>query len=461
MPISHGLRAQRAGVLPHGQLSTARLYPFSGFRYQEASGYAVRCHRAISTLHERMTSTPASADQRPGAPLRPVRIFISTGEVSGDLQGAALVEALYRQADRRGLTLDVLALGGDRMAQAGAALLGHTAAVGSIGILESLPYILPTLRIQGRAKRYLKRYPPDVVVMIDYFGPNMAIGSYIRHHLPQVPTAYYIAPQEWVWSLGPGNTRRIVEVTDRLLAIFPEEARYYAERGASVTYVGHPFSDRLHQFPSREAARQSLGIPPEQQAIALLPASRRQELRYLLPVVCQTAQRLQAKLPHVHFWIPVPLPSFRQQLEQAIRRYELRATLVNEQSHRVIAASDLAITKSGTVNLEIALMQVPQVVLYRVNPITAWIAEHLLKFSIPFMSPANLVLMEPIVPEFLQYHATPDNITRAALELLLSPERRQQMIGDYQRLRKALGEPGVGDRAAQAILNLVDQPAST
>src|SRR4028118_2415432 len=129
-------------------------------------------------------------------------IFISTGEVSGDLQGALLIDGLKRQAQAAGIELEIVALGGSRMAKAGATLLGNTSGIGSVGLLESLPFVLPTLTIQRRAKQYLQQHPPDVVVLIDYMGPNLSIGSFIRRQLPQVPVIYYIAPQDWVWSAG-------------------------------------------------------------------------------------------------------------------------------------------------------------------------------------------------------------------------------------------------------------------
>jgi lipid-A-disaccharide synthase len=185
----------------------------------------------------------------------------------------------------------------------------------------------------------------------------------------------------------------------------------------------------------------------------------------LMPVIFEAAQKIQAQLPQVHFWIPVSLEVYREPIEQAIQRYGLRATVLAGQSSsakfeesvtlRAIAAADLAIGKSGTVNLEIALLNVPQVVLYRVGAVTAWIARHILKFSIPFMSPPNLVEMKPVVPEFLQDQATPENIAQAGLELLLNSERRQQTLVNYQAMRQAIGEAGVCDRAAQEILRLL------
>lgn len=384
-----------------------------------------------------------------------MRIFISTGEVSGDLQGAMLVAALKRQGAAAGQELEIVALGGYAMADAGATLIANTISIGSVGTLEALPFILPTLKIQRYAKQYLKQHPPDLVLLIDYAQPNLSIGTYIRRQMPKVPIAYYIAPQMWVWWANKRDTTRIVEITDKLLAIFPAEARYFQAKGATVSWVGHPLVDRMQNAPSREAAREKLGITPEQTAIALFPASRRQELKYLLPVMFAAAKTIQEKLPQVHFWIPLSLEIYRQPIADAIAHYGLQATLISSQTQEVIAAADLAITKSGTVNLELALLNVPQVVIYRVSPFTAWIARKLLKFSIQFMSPPNLVEMKSIVPELLQEQATPENIVHNALELLLNPSRRQQMLTDYQQMRSALGEVGVCDRAAQEILALL------
>jgi lipid-A-disaccharide synthase len=388
-------------------------------------------------------------------PQRRVRLFVSTGEVSGDLQGALLAEALHRQAKASGMELEIVGLGGERMAKAGCTLLGDTSGTGSVGIVESLPYIWPTWQLQQRAKQYLRENPPDLLVLIDYIGPNRAIGSYVKRQMPQVPVVYYIAPQMWVWSLSQGDAAKLVAVTDRLLAIFPEEARYFRERGASVTWVGHPLLDWLQSFPSRERARQSLGIDGETLAVALLPASRQQELKYLLPVMFEAARQLQEQLPQVRFWIPVSLERFRGAVEEAIERYGLRAIAVSGQSREVLAAADLAIAKSGTVNLEIALLNVPQVVVYRVHPLTYWLARRVLNFSIPFMSPPNLVQMQPIVPELLQERATPAAIVQESLDLLLNAGRRQETLTNYQQMRLKLGEVGVCDRAAKEIFQLL------
>lgn len=391
-----------------------------------------------------------------------MHVFISTGEVSGDLQGSLLIQALRREADRRGETLQISALGGPRMAAAGAQLLGDTSAIGSIGLWEALPFVWPTLKVQWQAQDYLRDNPPDVVVFIDYVGPNIGMGSFFRRHLPTVPTAYYIAPQEWVWSFGPRNTQQIVGLSDRILSIFPEEARYYRQHGATVEWVGHPLVDRLAEAPSRAVAREILGMAADQLAIALVPASRRQELQTLLPVLAEAAAQIQQARPEAHFWIPLAVEAYREPIQAAIDQWHLNATILNPTPIGssawpaplvCLAAADLALSKSGTVNLETALLDVPQVIAYRVSRVTAWVAEHVLKFSVPFISPVNLVEMRSIIPELLQTAATPAAIAREALALL-EPAGRDRVRAGYAQMRVSLGEAGASNRAAQAIWHL-------
>ncbi|MEB3275187.1 MAG: lipid-A-disaccharide synthase [Prochlorothrix sp.] len=441
------------------------------------------------------------------------RIFISTGEVSGDLQGSLLIAALQRHLQSQqsqsqqsqsqaspsdrvlahnselapeqksepaldqapnqapdqalekpaeptsnnpiapNLDLDIVALGGDRMAAAGATLVGNTTGLGSVGLLEALSYIWPSWRIQQRAKAYLKENPPDLVILIDYMGPNLTLGRFLRRSIPQVPILYYIAPQEWVWSFGKSRSSAIADLPNEILAIFPAEAQYYQNLGATVRWMGHPLIDAIDppQADDRAAARAQLGIAPDQTTIVLLPASRTQELQYLLPVMLEAAQILQTQLPKAQFWIPVSQPAFVEPLTTALKAAGLTAQLWQGDNAQLFTAADLAITKSGTVNLELALYQVPQVVIYRISAFSAWILRHVLRFSIPFASPPNLILNREIVPELLQDAATSDRIAQAALTLLQDPQRRHQVLTDYQTLRSTLGEPGVCDRVAQAV----------
>ena len=381
-----------------------------------------------------------------------MRIFISTGEVSGDLQGAILVKALKEQAAIANIDLEITALGGERMKQAGATILGDTTAIGSVGLLEALPFVIPTLKLQNRTKKYLLNNIPDILVLIDYAAPNIAIGRYVKKNLPQVSIIYYIAPQDWVVPVL-GNAAKLTQFVDKLLAVFPQEANYYQKKGIDTTWVGHPLLDRIEKTTDRATSRRLLNISSEQTVITLLPASRRQEIEQMLPIIAQAAKLIQQQIADVHFLIPVSLDLYNDAISTVIKRYQLSATILKDRTLEAISAADLAITKSGTVNLEIALLNIPQVVLYRVHPLTAWLARNLLKIEVPLMSPPNLIVDREIVPELQQESATPTNIANTAINLLSNPIKRQQMVADYQKMRSLLGEIGVGEKAAQAILN--------
>ena len=250
------------------------------------------------------------------------------------------------------------------------------------------------------------------------------------------------------------NTNEIVSITDRLLAIFPEEARYYKNQGASVTWVGHPLVDRLASAPSREAARKTLGIPPEEQAIVLSPASRKQELKFLMPTIFEAARTIQDQVPNAKFYIPLALDRYREAIKSAVQSYGLNAKLISrEDTQMAIAAADLAITKSGTVNLELALLNIPQVAIYRISRFTAWAGRNILKVKITFASPVNLVLMRTVVPELLQEEANVDRIVKESIALLSGPAR-EKVLQDYQEVQKGLGAIGVCDRAAIEVFAL-------
>lgn len=395
-----------------------------------------------------------------------MKLLVSTGEVSGDLQGSLLIQALFTEADRRGLELRVQALGGERMRRAGAELIADTASIGSIGVFEALPLLLPTLRVRRRLRRWLVDNEPDGVVLIDYMGANMTLGLMLKQQHPDLPIAYYIAPQEWAYRMDDGFTHKLVGFTDQILAIFPLEARFYSERGGAVTWVGHPLLDTMAGLPDRAEARRRLGIAATDSMLLLLPASRRQELRYLLPTLVAAAAELQRRDPLLKVLVPAGLPGFETILERQLARAGVSGRVISaaesdQLKPDLFAAADLALTKSGTANLELALANVPQVVVYRVSRLTYALAKIIIRFNVPHISPVNLVLEERLVPELLQDQLSPDAIVAAAEPLLQagSPERVRILEG-YGRLREHLGEPGVTRRAAGAILDLVSSTAS-
>ncbi|MGF1460951.1 MAG: lipid-A-disaccharide synthase [Leptolyngbyaceae cyanobacterium] len=386
-----------------------------------------------------------------------LHLFISTGEVSGDLQGSYLAQALFRQAQQRGIPLKISGLGGKRMATAGAQIVGDTTPIGAVGILEAIPYWLPNLRIQRQARRFFRQVDIDLIIFLDYMGPNLSLGKFLVRAFPHLPTTYYIAPQQWVWAYSENDTQWLVRMADRMVAVFPQEAEYYRRFGADVSYFGHPLIDQFEQPASRTEARQQLEISPNATVITLLPASRQQELVHVLPLILQAAQKIQATIPEVQFLLPVSMPKLRSSIAQAIARMSLPAQIIDTGSATAIAAADLVLNKSGTVNLEVALMNVPQVVIYRLNPITARVAYYLLQIQLPFISPVNLFVNKPIVPELIQWEATPEAIAQTSLALLQDEQARAAVQAGYAEMRSLMGEPGVCDRAAAHLLDFALQ----
>ena len=388
-----------------------------------------------------------------------MRLLISTGEVSGDLQGSFLINALQSEAARRSCPLELIAIGGPRMQAAGAELIADT---GSIGLLEAIPLVWPTLKTQKRVESFLKDRPPDAVVLIDYMGANIRLGNKLRKTQTNIPIIYYIAPQEWAWRLGDSGTTNLINFTDKILAIFKTEAEFYRDRGGDVTWVGHPMIDTLKTLPTRTDAIKKLGLKPNQKLLLLFPASRFQEIRYLMPTLARAGSLLQKHDPSINVLVPAGLSKFEVPINEALNSAGVRGRVIpadqtDELKPFLFSAADLALGKSGTVNMELALNGVPQIVGYKVSKATAFIAKKILHFHVDHISPVNLLLRERLVPELVQEEFTAEALFELAIPFLENPECRRSMLEGYQQLREHLGDPGVTTRAANEILDLVEK----
>ena len=391
-----------------------------------------------------------------------MRVLISTGEVSGDLQGSLLIKSLKANAEKRKIKLDLIALGGERMREAGAKLISNTSSIGAIGFLEALPYVLPTLNAQSKIDNYLNCFPPDAVVLIDYMGPNIKLGLKIKKTFPNIPIIYYIAPQEWAWRLGDSGTTDLIDFTDRILAIFEEEAKFYSNKGGNVKFVGHPMLDFYRNIPSKEEALKKIGLTSDNKLMLIIPASRKQELKYILPTLLYAAKLIQEKDPSVVVFIPSGLKEFDSTLNNSLKEYGVkgRVILSNEVDSLkpfLFSAAHLALAKSGTINMELALNSVPQIVGYKVSRFTSFFAKKFLRFNVKYISPVNLILNKMLIPEFIQDDFKVEKVFNSALKILEDVSVREEMINGYKRLKDKLGKPGVTDRASMDILDLLVQ----
>jgi lipid-A-disaccharide synthase len=365
------------------------------------------------------------------------RIFLSAGEPSGDLHGAAVTRAL--RARLPGAVLE--AFGGPRMAEAGAHVLHPMERVAAFGTVEILTKLPAHVRLLKQLRRAFEAKSYDLVVLIDYPGFHLRVAEAARR--AGIPVLYYIAPQLWAW--WPERAVRFAKAVNRLAVILPFEAEFFAKLGLGAEYVGHPLLDR-GAMPERNAARAALGIRNGERVLGLFPGSRHGEVRRMWGPFRQAARRLLD--------------------EGACQRAIVAGTTQHEypdpgpvEVHRgdplpVFSAADAAIAKSGTTTLEAALADTPMVVPYRAHPFTSWLSRRVL--TVPYVSLVNLVAGRPLVPELLQDAVTPARLADAVRPLLdpANPATVAQRAG-LREVRERLGSAGAAGRVADMAEQLL------
>ena len=376
-----------------------------------------------------------------------MRLFVSTADASGDLHGAALVEALRERA--RGL--EVFGLGGESLVAAGLEPIAsqrELAVAGLVEVLGSAPRILRAYRAL-RAALLARR--PDLVVLIDSPDLNLPLAAVAKRNGARV--LYYVAPQVWAWRAG--RVRLLRERTDRVAVIFPFEEPLLSAAGVDATFVGHPLVDRMAAVRAkleREPAARALGLDPARPVLGLLPGSRRNELAENLPVYLETAERVRRAHPELQVLLALaPNLSDRElALPGSVRALVGRA-------YEVMAASTCILVAPGTATVEAALLGVPMLVAHRTHPLSFELARRMA--NVPSSCMVNLIAGEGIVPERIQAQARPAALAAELGQLLGDPERRARARAALERAVARLGPPGGARRAAQLALELAGEGA--
>jgi lipid-A-disaccharide synthase len=377
------------------------------------------------------------------APVGNPCLLVSSGEPSGDLYGAELVRCLRAQLP----ALTVFGVGGDRLAEQGAALVAHVRDLAVVGIVEVLRH-LP--RIRDALKRLVAevdRRRPDAAVLIDYPDFNLRLAAELRAR--GIPTVYYVSPQVWAWKRG--RIRRIRETVSHMAVIFPFEEALYRDEGVPVTYVGHPLVDLVRPAPDRHGFVSGLGLDPTRPVVAMLPGSRSTEVSNNLPRLIEASRIIRRRSPDTQFVLAVaPLLD-----DDAIgaRCSGLPIRLVANQTHAVVGAADLALVASGTATVETALLATPMVVVYRVAPVTYALGRPFVRVA--HFAMVNLIAGREVVPELIQSRFTPERVASEALSLLSDAGRAQRMRDDLAEVRRRLGGPGASARAAAIVGDLI------
>lgn len=358
-------------------------------------------------------------------------LFFSAGDLSGDIHSARLVrEVLRRYPDWK-----IYALGGDHLREAGAEIIGDTSDLGVIGYVSALMITPKSIGLHVRAERFLKEHRVDAVILCDWGGFNTRLLPKINRL--KIPVLYYFPPRSWQQA-GDGGMA-IAPLVARVATPFEWSAKRLQAVGGKADWVGHPLLEIVAETQAlhpREAIRKELGVSEGEFLIALFPGSRPAELQIIAPHVAGAVKILQEKFAgKVRFVVATPRGAASR-----VRAHFPQLPVWEERSAQALLACDAAIVKSGTVTLEAAVCNAPQVVVYEVTPlIQAQVRLTGLRKKIPFVAMPNIILQRRVVPELLGHECRAQNIADAMSTLIESDEARAAMQDAYSRVRAALG----------------------
>lgn len=374
-------------------------------------------------------------------------ILISAGEASGEMYGAQLIEAL-RHLDP---SLQFFGVGGDRMRAAGCDTVVDAKDLAVVGITEILSHLPKILGLYQHLIREADRRKPDLAIVIDSPAFNWRVARQMKRR--GIPTVYYVAPQFWAWRQG--RVRLIRHYIDKALVIFPFEEKFYRDRGADATFVGHPLAELPHPTIERNDYAAQFHLDPAKPWITLMPGSRIKEVRMNLPTVLESAALLGSAY---EFLLPIAPTLDRDFLRSLIGSHKI--TLVPE-ALPALWHSRAGIVASGTATVEAAMMNTPFVMVYRVSPLTYALGKPRVK--VPRFAMVNLIAEEEVVPELVQQDFTAAKVVARIQEILPDGPTRERMIEGLRRVKGRLRAPSLtsgaaqhpADRAAEIILAMM------
>lgn len=369
--------------------------------------------------------------------------MIVTGEASGDLHGANLVRAMKAEDD----SLRFFGMGGAEMAAAGVHLIFDAAKVSVVGVAEVFSHLADIIRAQLVLRKQLARLRPDLLIIIDLPDFNLMLAGYAKKI--GIPVFYYVCPQVWAWRSGRVKTIR--KRVDTVGVILPFEETFLRQRGVQATYVGHPLLDSVGLSMAPTSFLELHGIAATERCVGLLPGSRRGEVAALLPVFLQAAEELQRRsAERLTFLMPLASTISKEDiqargLEKAMSCLNIK--IIRQDRYDLMAACSCVVAASGTVTLELALLNIPMVVVYKLAPLTYQLGRLLVKLD--FFSLVNLIVGKEVVPELLQDEVRADAIAGLLERYLVDPLWRAEVLAGLAEVRQLLGSSGASAKAAQ------------
>lgn len=371
-----------------------------------------------------------------------MKYYLIAGEASGDLHGANLMAALKV----RDAKAEFRFYGGDLMQAAGGTLVKHYADMAYMGFVEVALNIRKILKNMKSCKEDIAAWKPDVVIPIDFPGFNLKIAAYCKKQ--GFPVFYYISPKVWAWNQK--RVLKIKKVVDKMFCILPFEVDFYQSWDMKVDYIGNPLLDAVsaHQKNPDFLRQNQLDERP---IIALLPGSRKQELKGILPEMLQ----ITGQFPGYQFVI-AGAPSFSHN-HYASFTGKKNVPVIFSQTYDLLEYASAALVASGTATLETALFHIPQAVLYKGNPVSIAIARALVK--IRFISLVNLIMDREVVKELIQNDCTPEKISKELESLLHNQTYRKTMLINYDLLDEKMGQAGASAKTADLMISYLQEKA--
>ena len=376
------------------------------------------------------------------------KLFIITGELSGDLHAATVVQELRKTMPE----VEIEGIGGKHMEEAGVKIFRNHEKMGVVGITPKA--LFDHVKLAKDIVDYLNNsYKPDLVLLVDYGGFNLRIAKILKKY--NFETFYYISPQ--VWASRKGRISKIRKYISQLMVIFPFEEKFYKKENITAKYVGHPLVSQLFFGYSKEDFIRENGLNENKKIVGVFPGSRKFELSYMMPVYTQAIRRIFEHQKKVQFCISQAENMDEEFLNKyigSLRHEGIDIKLIKGQNHALLSSSDALILTSGTVTLEAAMYETPMCVCYKGPLPFYWIylaVRHISKVSLP-----NIVADKDIVQEFIQHKAQPALIADEILSLLHNQSKREKMIAELKKIKEKFGEKIASKEVAKTIKEYFD-----
>ena len=380
------------------------------------------------------------------SPRRPLRIGMLAGELSGDALGAGLIRALAQlQPD-----LIIEGVGGPQMIAEGCQSMVDLDQLAMMGYVEPLVHLPKLLAIRRKIFRHFVENPPDIFLGIDYAYFNNSLERKLK--AAGVRSAHYVSPQ--LWASRPGRIHQLAKTVDLMLCLFPFEVDIYQRHNIKATFVGHPLADQFPLQPDSGAARQQLGLSNHKKIVALLPGSRANEVKYLLPEFVRAAQWCYQQDAQIEFVLPAANQRRYDQIKVRLEPTKLPIKLILGQSHAAMTAADVVLIASGTTTLEATLLKKPMVVAYKVSRLNYAIMSRLLTSA--HIALPNILAGKRLVPEIVQDQVNGQALGSAVMDYFANPEKVNILLQQFGEIHQQLRQGG-DRRAAEALLDLVNR----